>query len=259
MSILLWVPLAGQELTHDYWPYEDGEQITYKLYYNLGFVWVPAGEVIFDLTEQSETYVFSVSGRTFKSYDPFFKVRDTFVSTVDKKTRLPDEFMRLVQEGKYVRFDSLSFHQEEHKVEEFFGRTRAEAERFAFELDDVVHDMVSVIYHLRSHRPSSLRPGDKIPVAVFFDKEHFSLNVNYLGKENKRIKGQGRRELHHYQPELIEGYVFSEGDLMDIWVSDDGRNVPLMIESPISVGSIKAVLTGYKPSRWGEELEDYPK
>ena len=46
-------------------------------------------------------------------------------------------------------------------------------------------------------------------------------------------------------PEVISGEVFEEGTEMNIYVSDDNNRVPLLIESPVSVGSVKAVLKNY--------------
>jgi hypothetical protein len=33
---------------------------------------------------------------------------------------------------------------------------------------------------------------------------------------------------------------------MTVWVSDDQNRIPLLIESPVSVGSVKMVLQEYK-------------
>ena len=46
---------------------------------------------------------------------------------------------------------------------------------------------------------------------------------------------------------------------MNIWVSDDKNKVPLLIESPISVGSIKAVLKSYSGLRHSSVLEGFNK
>ena len=36
---------------------------------------------------------------------------------------------------------------------------------------------------------------------------------------------------------------------MNIWVTNDGNKLPVLIESPLSVGSAKAVLKSYKGLR----------
>lgn len=238
-------------------PYQNGEEIVYKVYYNWGLIWIAAGEVVFRVDESQSKLRYTVTGRTFKAYDPIFMVRDYYTSEVDKSTCKPTNFKRIIHEGNYYRFDSISFDQDENKLVEYFGRTKEEAKRFDFEIDNWVHDMVSVIYHLRSQDVSVMKPGHQVPVRIFFDKELFELNVNYIEPTKKRIKGQGRHRVHHFQPELIDGYVFKEGDLMDIWVSDDDSRVPLLIESPISIGSVKAILQKYKPSKDSESRDKY--
>lgn len=251
--------LSGQSMTFENKPFSDGEQIVYRVYYNLGMLWIAAGDVTFDVTEMEDHVEFRVTGKSLRTYDGIFKVRDYYVSKVKKETMLPYDFKRDVHEGKYIRFDSIAFDQENRNLIEYFGHTRDKAERFEFKVDDYVHDMVSVIYQLRDRDISLLQEKDKIPVNIFFDKENFKLDVNYLGIERERIRGQGKQWVHRFQPELISGYVFEEGDLMDIWVSDDGCNVPMMIESPITIGSVKAVLTHYKKDSGSQlmEVKDY--
>lgn len=223
-------------------PFKDGEEVKYIVYYNWGMLWVPAGEVKFTVKEHDAHLQFDVIGRSYSSYDAMFKVRDYYTSRVDKETLLPTTFRRNIHEGNYIRYDSITFDQHAHKLEEYFGRTKDKAKRFDFEVGKAVQDMVSVIYKLRTTDICGLAEGTNIPLSIFFDKELFDINVQYLGKENKKIKNLGKVTAYHLQPELIDGYVFSEGDLMDIWVSDDANKIPLLIESPITIGSVKAVL-----------------
>ena len=56
----------------------------------------------------------------------------------------------------------------------------------------------------------------------------------------------GRYRTHKFSPELIAGDVFKKGDEMTVYVSQDENKIPLLIESPVSVGSIKVVLKSYK-------------
>ncbi len=228
------------------YPFQDGEEIVYIVYYNWGIVWVPAGEVKFSVTERDSTIYFDVIGKSFSSYDNIFKVRDFYSSEVDSKTFLPRTFKRDVEEGKYIRFDSISFDQKAGKVVEYFGKTREYARKFEFELEGAVHDMVSIIYQVRSIPIQTMQVEEKIPVSFFFDKELFSVNIKYRGRQTTKIKDIGKVNAFLLQPELIDSYVFSDGDLMDIWVSADNNRIPLMIESPISVGSVKAVLRSAK-------------
>ena len=101
---------------------------------------------------------------------------------------------------------------------------------------------MSAIYNIRTEELESYSDGDQIPVDIFFDKEFFAINVKFNGIKTRKIKGLGKMSTYHLQPALIDGYVFSEGDVMDIWVSVDGNQIPLMIESPITIGSVKSLV-----------------
>ena len=46
-------------------------------------------------------------------------------------------------------------------------------------------------------------------------------------------------------PLLIEGTIFKGGEKMTVWVSDDANHLPLRVDSPILVGSIKVDLMEY--------------
>jgi hypothetical protein len=44
---------------------------------------------------------------------------------------------------------------------------------------------------------------------------------------------------------VIAGNVFTEDAKMSVWVSDDANKIPVLVESPVSVGSVKMTLKSY--------------
>ena len=50
-------------------------------------------------------------------------------------------------------------------------------------------------------------------------------------------------------PLLIEGTIFKGGEKMSVWVTDDENHLPLRVDSPILVGSIKVDLIGFDTLR----------
>jgi hypothetical protein len=48
----------------------------------------------------------------------------------------------------------------------------------------------------------------------------------------------------------VKGTIFAGGEKMSVWVSDDANHVPLRIESPITVGSVKVDMMQYKNLRY---------
>ncbi len=230
--------------------FQAGEEVVYKIYYNWNFVWIPAGEVVFRVNDLGDQYHLSAKGRTYKSYDWFFKVRDDYDSYIDKSTLLPDVSVRHVREGGYRLYDKVTFDQDRRKAKSMRGKTPESAKPHEFSLDDCMHDVLSIIYYARNINFNGMQEGAEIPIKIFLDKETYPLKVAYKGREEKkRVKGNGKFSTHKFSPQLIAGDVFKEGDQMMVWVTDDENKLPLLIESPVSVGSVKAVLKSYKGLR----------
>ncbi len=226
-----------------------GESLVYKVYYNWQFIWIPAGEVTFDIVETDTSYLLDVKGETYPSYDSFFKVRDKYYSEIDKETLQPIYFVRDVHQDKYVRYDSLYFNYDAGIIEEYLGKTKETAEYFEFEMNDCVQDMVSIVYYLRNYDVGQMYAGSELPINVFYDKEYFNLRVKVHDTETRRIKGMGKKPTIKITPQIITGNVFKEGDEMSIYVLNDDSKVPLMIESAVTVGSVKVVLQDYKNTK----------
>ncbi len=226
--------------------WQAGEILTYKVYYNWNFVWIAAGEVVFKVEEENGQYHLSADGRTFKSYEWFFKVRDYYDTYIDKNTLLPDVSIREVHEGKYNLYDKVSFDHQSKKATSLRGKTKEKAVSTVYDVGECMHDVLSVLYYTRNIDFGTFETGADFPVKIFMDKEIWPLNVKYLGREaGKKIRNRGRFNTFAFNPEVILGDIFTEKNKMKVWVSDDKNRLPLMIESPVSVGSVKIVLKEY--------------
>lgn len=227
--------------------FQGGEQVTYKMYYNWKFVWVAAGEVTFRVKDMGDQYHLSAVGETYRSYDPFFKVRDTYECYVDKNTMLPKVSIRQIEEGKYRLYDKVTFDRSRGVAKSLRGKSKSTAELDEYPIDNCIHDILSIIYFARNVDFGDMKSGEKVPIDLFMDKETWPLAVTYKGREEgKRIKGNGKFDTMVFSPQLISGEYFREGDEMKVYVSDDKNRLPLIIESPLSVGSVKAVLKDYQ-------------
>lgn len=230
--------------------FQSGETIVYKLFYNWNFVWLSAGEVTFSVHDTGNDYHVAVRGRTYPSYEWFYKVRDNYESYLDKETLLPKMHIKDVQQGSYTRYDRTVFNQEKGKAVSMRGKTREELKRKEIPLSNCMHDLISIVYYARNLNYSDMRPQQEIPINILMDQEIHKLKIKYLGAENEvRVKGVGKFDTQKFSPQLLAGDVFKEGDEMTIYVSNDQNKIPVLIESPVSVGSVKAVLKSYSGLR----------
>lgn len=227
--------------------FQAGEKIVYKLYYNWNFVWLAAGEVTFLVHDLPNQYHVMVRGRTYESYEWFYKVRDNYESYLDKKTLLPKIHIKDINEGGYTRYDRTTFYQEDGKAISERGKTRDDLSPKEMTLNECMHDLISIVYYARNLEYDQMKTGQEIPLKILMDQEIYPISLKYLGPEKeKKIRGVGRFNTQKFSPQLIAGDVFKEGDEMKIYVSDDKNKIPVLIESPVSVGSVKAVLKTYE-------------
>jgi hypothetical protein len=245
------IPVADDDLCsiHNS-SFKDGEELTYKVYYNWNFVWISAGEITFKVLDQGDKYYINAKGRTYNSYDVFFKVRDEFKVWVDKKTMLPTTSVRSVQEGGYQLYDMMKYDFNKMEIRSYRGKDKDNTRQLVYDIDNCMHDVLSIIYYVRNKDYGKMKAGTDIPVRVFLDKEKYSLKAKYVGKETKEIKDLGTYKTLKLMPEVVSGEVFTDPSGMTIWATDDENRLPLQIESPLSVGSVKAVLKSHKNLRY---------
>jgi len=226
--------------------FEPGEELVYKLYYNWNFVWMAAGEVVFRVRDLGDRYHVSAYGSTYPSYEWFYKVNDKYDTYLDKKTLLPTVSVRSVSEGKYRLYDKLTFDRSANTLTSLRGKSRDSATPSEYSVEPCVHDLLSIIYFARNIDFSTLEKGTAVPIKIFMDQTTWPLRLRYQGKNpDKHIHKLGRFKTILFSPDVIKGYVFKEDDKLKVWASDDKNHLPLLIESPISVGSVKVVLKSY--------------
>jgi Protein of unknown function (DUF3108) len=240
-------PSSSISMPVDNSAFQSGEELVYKIYYNLNFIWVPAGEVTFKIDDTGGQYHLAATGRTYDSYEWFFKVRDSYDTYVDKATMLPSMSIREVNEGKYRLYDKVKYDQVGKKATFERGNNKyAIDKKGEVSLSESMHDVLSIVYYSRTLNYDNAQMGQEYPIKLMLDEEIYPLKYKFLGKENKKIRDQGTWSTIKFTPRVVSGNVFKEGTEMKIWASNDANKIPLMIESPVSVGSVKIVLKSWK-------------
>lgn len=223
--------------------FNEGERLRYKVYYNMGRIWVGAGEANFSVNLETmngrQVYHVVGDGKTLKSYEWFYKVRDKYESYIDTETLLPVKFIRNVDEGGFRIYNNVSFNQ---------AAGQATSTKGVYKVPRCIQDVLSSIYYARNIDFNSYKPGDKIPFSMFLDDQVYDLFIRYLGKEKITTK-YGTFNTIRFSPLLIEGTIFKGGEKMTVWVTDDANHIPVRVDSPILVGSIKVDLMGFEKVR----------
>lgn len=230
-----------QQMNTSFYP---GEKISYTIYYNVIGLYVNAGNAEFTVTNSNwngnPSYLLTATGRSNKNYDWIFKVRDKYQSNVSIQTMLPYKFEREINEGSFHQKQSIHFNQTANSVS---------TDKGTFKSADCTFDVISAIYAARNIDFSNRVMNEKIFINFFLDNELYPSYFKYLGKASVTTK-YGRFNAIKLAPLLVKGTIFEGGEKMIIWVTDDENHIPIRIETPIIVGSIKVDMFQYENIRY---------
>jgi hypothetical protein len=223
--------------------FRDGESISYHIFYSVIGLYVNAGTANFSVVAEQlnnkASYHVVGTGTSNPSYDWIFKVRDRYETYIDTGTLQPLKFIRNIEEGGFKKYENITFNHQANTAVTTNG---------VFKIPNCVQDVLSSIYYARNINFDKYKEGDKIPFFMFLDNEVYNLYIKYLGKEVIKTK-YGKFNSIKFKPLLVKGTLFQGGEKMTVWVSDDANHIPLRIESPIVVGSIKVDMMSYKNLR----------
>lgn len=228
--------------------FQDGEWFKFEMSYS-GFL--KAGNATLSLkeTKLDGKEVFHVVGKgwTTGAIKWFFKVKDRYESYFDKESGVPYKFIRKIDEGGHTKDIEIKFDHEK-KTAEVVNKKHKKTKTITTEKD--VQDMVSMYYHLRNSIDiASLKQGDEIETAMFFDEDNYGFKLKYLGKETIEVDINGSEvkvKTVKFRPYVMAGRVFKEEESLTLWVSADKNKIPLKIKADLAVGSLRADLIEFK-------------
>ena len=229
------------------------EQLVYKIYYNLGFIWLETGQVVFTVTKEDNKgmpcYKLSGIGTTYPSYDWIYKVRDRFESWVDTTSLTPFHYVRDINEGGRAYYNECFFNFKKQKAYCVTSEQKKPPHLDTIPLASCSFDPITMIYYSRNIDFSKCKVRDTVPISLFLDNKVYSLYARYLGKDVLKLADKHVYRCIKFSPLLIEGAIFKKGEGMVVWATDDKNKIPLYVEAPITAGSIKAKIVSWKNLR----------
>ncbi|MBN8697631.1 MAG: DUF3108 domain-containing protein [Bacteroidetes bacterium] len=249
ISLLISPILGAQNCSITNNAFKAGEDLHWKIQYNWGAIWMDAGEANFkvDYAEINNraVYHFTGFGATYPKYDWFYKVRDKYESYADTSTLKPLRFKREAYEGGTYTYDDYIFNASKSKVYTVSRRNKKPAKVDSVSITKCTNDVMTAIYYARNLDFSKYKPKDTIPITFVLDGEVFPSYIRYLGKETINSDILGKVRCIKFRPKLIEGTIFKGGEGMTVWVTDDENKIPVYVETPIIVGTVKVKLFKY--------------
>ena len=171
--------------------------------------------------------------RSSETFSLFFRVQDRLESFIDVKGMFPRRFYKSIQEGKYRAKRWALYDQE---------RCLAITDRSdSLTVPPFVQDALSIFYFVRTQ---PLETGQELTIDSHTDGKLYPLNIKVHGRARMRVQA-GVFDCIVIEPLQRMKGVFKAKGKLKIWLTDDGRKIPVLMESRLSAGLITAELTHY--------------
>ncbi len=242
--------IRAEETPQNNLSFRIGEKCEYSLFYNWGFIWINAAKVVFTVTDatyhKTSVYKLKMTSETVKSFS-VINLKDTATTYIDKKTLLPYFTRQASFEPDYYSIDKFTFfnQNDDEPWKVIIEKERKKGiSKDTIISDKVYYDLLSTLYRLRNMDIGTLAVNQKIPMLMVFNDGTYDLYLRYVGKDQIKLKNGKIYNCLKMKPLLAEGKMFEKGEGMTIWISDDKNHIPMMVESKLKIGSVKAMLNG---------------
>ena len=231
-------------------PFKSGEKLSYILNYTWGGIITDVGSATCVTTNKDGVYNVLLTGKSYRFFDLFFKVREHFETKFDSKTLRPISFYRSASEGRYRLKNNLTFNNETYTIKsriQKYDRTPIDT---LLKGTKETFDLVSLIFNYRAMDMSQLVVNKAVPFEFVIDNKIYHLYFIYKGKERKKISGMGTYSTLKFSAAVVSGNIFSGEEELYIWVSDDNNRIPLFFESPIRVGKVQGRISKIEGNKY---------
>lgn len=236
-----------------------GENLTYAISYSVMFLQPNIATVTFKTinsrVDSIPAYRVTATAAIDSRYRWFFDMRDEYNTFLDRQTLRPVYFQNNIHEANYRFTSEYIYDWDGMRVDTYYKNLRInQPHHKSMPLTANSADGVASFFNMRGIIASgALRPGQTGYVNVVMSDKVEALQYRFIGREVRQIEGLGRYNTLKFSCQLTNGAdheAFEDGSEFFIWFSDDRNCIPLYVESPIRVGSIKGYLTSYSGLRY---------
>ncbi len=228
---------------------ETTENLTYDVYFHLGFIWAKAGrgnltyynEVLQDGTQLKHG---QLAAKSLNVVEHIMKVRDTLDTWMNNQM-IPVEFVKKTHEGKYnciehnifspkwknsaATLDAKNVASSEIKVHRWLkkGKESPTTDDTLHVVNEPAYDMLSLFYVVRGMDYTTLKPGAKMKYACFSGLKKDWINVEYKGVENIELRNEKKFSAHLvYLTFATKG---QESTPLKVWLAKTPDHRPLKV------------------------------
>jgi hypothetical protein len=213
-----------------------------KLIYDLSWTGIKAGAASLEVVEDGDKIRITSMAQSAKWISSFYKVDDKVVSILTKEASSPFivrplNYTLKISEGRHKRDREIIFNNDLGSVTYI---DHLENIKKDFPIPPNIFDPLSGFYYLRTF---DLKVGRSVFVDIFDSKKIWNIEIQVLKKEKLQLP-LGTFDTILIKPILkSEGIFHRKGDIL-IWLTDDKKRIPVMMQTKVVVGYVTATLVG---------------
>ncbi len=212
--------------------------------YKLKWLGITAGRARMEFIDRGEEIKITTRAESADWVSIFYKVDDRAKSLLTKRRNrdggykfIAKRYRLKIREGRHRRDKEVIFYPDKGMAEYI---NHLEDEKKSFEIPGGTYDPLSAFLMLRL---KSIKIGEPVFLRIFDSKKVWDVKVDVLKKETVETEA-GKFSTIVVKPELkSEGIFLKKGDIY-IYLTDDERHIPVLIETKVLIGHIEAELVG---------------
>lgn len=221
-------------------PWMKGERLDYELRWGFVTAGYASLEVKPRKDGKTEFLTFATANKTINK---FYPVNDTVYTLVRNKGLMTDIFRKSLHEGKFHNKSLIRFDRDGKKAvlsdTVFKDPVKHRVKRSAdtsVTIDGLEHSIMSAFYLVRS---LPLKVGATSRFSAVSGKKRYELKVIVHGRESIETD-LGTFNTIKVEPVLDGDGIFNSSGRIFIWLTDDEKRIPVLMQCEIKLGSIKA-------------------
>lgn len=234
-------------------PFKVGEQARYDVEWVNGPLDLTAGQITLSVVAPEAgdlgasgappAWVFSVAVDTAPWVSRFFEAHDRFRTAADEAMR-PLLHQRALREGRRAVDRTYAYDHAARRVSS--GDSPAAARQpgaLTLPLPAGARDALTALWYVRS---MPLAPGSTLPLPLNEAGRNLALTVTVAARETITIDGAPVSALR-VEPRFTARVQRRQAIESTLWLSDDERRVPLVVEVAAGFGRVRLKLVDYRP------------
>jgi hypothetical protein len=211
-----------------------------KFIYDLTWAGIKAGTASLELMKDGDMVTIVSTAQSAQWVSVFYTVDDRIESILSQNPSFssigqPVQYRIKIREGKHRRDKEVVFDRSNNKAK---YRDYLTNEKKEFDVPPSVFDPISSFYYLRTLK---LTVGEPVYVTIFDSKKVWNVEVQVLRRERITLP-TGTFDTIVVKPNMkSEGIFYRKGEIF-IWLTDDVKHIPVLLQTKVAVGSITATL-----------------